>query len=325
MNIVSMRALQCSLVTVSVLLAGAWPTSASACSSCGCTLNSDWSSQGYSVSSGLRMDIREDYYDQDQLRSGTHSVDRSSLDIPNEQEVQQRTLNRNTIAALDYSPSRLWGLRIEVPYYNRFHTTIAEGDDEISTSYSSSIGDVRLTARYQGFSPDLSWGIQAGLKLPTGATDVLFESGPQAGEQVDRGLQPGTGTTDVLFGVYNFGNLGAHLGYYAQALLQQPLNSNDGFKPGAGLNLNFGVRYLYAGNIVPQLQFDVRMEGRETGSSSDHDNSGATFAYLSPGVTVALSARIQAFSFLQVPVYQKVNGLQLQPGRFLSVGMHVSF
>jgi len=318
------------LQAVALVLAGSMtllmlPGDARACSSCGCTFNSDWSSQGYSVASGLRLDVREDYYDQNQLRSGTRSVARNSLEIPNEQEVQQRTLNRNTIAALDYSPSRLWGMRVEVPYFNRFHTTIAEGDDEISTAHSSSVGDIRLTARYQGFSPDLSWGVQAGLKLPTGATDGQFKSGPQIGEQLDRGLQPGTGTTDVLFGVYNFGNLGAHVGYYAQALVQQPMNTHEGFKPGTGLNLNVGLRYLHAGNVVPQLQLNVRIEGRETGTSADHDNSGATFAYLSPGVTVALSSHIQAFTFLQVPVYQRVNGLQLQPGRFFSMGMQYSF
>src|SRR4051812_37115466 len=69
-----------------------------ACSSCGCTLNSDWSSQGYSVASGFRVDIREDYYDQQQLRRTTQSVDRRTLEIPNEQEIQLNTLNHNTIA-----------------------------------------------------------------------------------------------------------------------------------------------------------------------------------------------------------------------------------
>jgi hypothetical protein len=271
------------------------------------------------------LDVREDYYDQNQLRSGTDSVDRKSLDIPNEQEVQQRTLNRNTVMALDYSPSRVWGMRVEVPYFNRFHTTIAEGDSDISTSHSSSVGDVRVTARYQGFAADLTWGVQFGLKLPTGATDVQFQAGPQTDEPLDRGLQPGTGTTDVLFGVYNFGNLSSSLGYYAQALVQQPVNSSDGYRPGTGLNLNVGLRYLHVARVVPQLQLNVRLEGRETGSSSDHENSGATFAYLSPGATAALSSHVQAFTFLQLPVYQRVNGLQLQPKRFFSIGVHYSF
>ena len=311
------------LLTVSTAIL--WSPFTQACSSCGCTLNSDWSSQGYTVSSGLRLDLRSDYYDQNQLRSGTSSVDRASLDIPNEQEIQQRTLNRNTTIGFDYSPSRLWGIRVEVPYFDRFHTTIPEDEVDIATSHSEGIGDVRLSARYQGFSPDLSWGVLFGVKLPTGATDVTFASGPSQGEPVDRGLQPGTGTTDVLLGVYNFGNLGSRFGYYTQMSLQQPVNTHNGFKPGAGLNLDAGLRYLHADKVVPQLQVNLHAEGRESGINADRDNSGATFVYVSPGITVKLNTHLQVFGFLQIPAYQRVNGLQLLPGRFFSVGTHYSF
>lgn len=136
--------------------------------------------------------------------------------------MQQDTLNRNTILGVDYSPSRLWGVHVELPYFNRFHTTIAEGDTDISTSHSTGIGDARVTVRYQGFSSDLSWGVQAGLKLPTGKIDDEFISGPQTTQPLDRGLQTGTGTTDLIVGVYEFGNLGSRIGYFAQATLQQP-------------------------------------------------------------------------------------------------------
>jgi hypothetical protein len=301
------------------------PPAAQACSSCGCTLNADWSSQGYAVSSGVRLDLRQDYYDQTQLRDATHGVTRSSVAIPNAQEVQQRTLNRNTVVGLEYDPSRLWGMRVEVPYYNRFHSTIAEGDEDISTAHSRSMGDVRMLARYQGFSADLSWGVQAGLKLPTGANDVLFKSGPQAGEQLDRGLQPGSGSSDLLLGGYHFGNFSARLGYYAQAMWQQPINSDDGFKPGAGVNLSAGLRYSRTSTIVPQIQLNLRYEGRETGANADHGNSGATLLYVSPGANLKFNSHLNAFAFLQLPVYQRVNGLQLLPSRFFSVGMQYSF
>jgi hypothetical protein len=60
-------------------LAFATPTAALACSSCGCTLSSDWSSQGLAPSGeGFRLDLRYDYFDQNQLRSGI-----SSLLVPN--------------------------------------------------------------------------------------------------------------------------------------------------------------------------------------------------------------------------------------------------
>ena len=204
-------ALACSVFAIVI------PTTSSACSSCGCTLNSDWASQGYSVGAGFHVDLRYDYFNQAELRSGTDSVERSSLEIPNDREIQQTTVNRNTTLGLDYAPSRNWGINVAIPYFDRFHTTVAPGDTDISYSQSSSIGDVRVMGRFQGFSPDLSYGILFGIKLPTGKTDVNFYAGPQAGEPLDRGLQPGTGTTDALLGVYHFGNWGGSIGYFARS------------------------------------------------------------------------------------------------------------
>lgn len=295
--------------------------SAQACSSCGCTLNSDWSSQGYSVSSGVRVELREDYYDQSQLRSGTHTVSRSTFEIPSDEEVQLQTLNRNTILGVDYSPSRSWGVHVGLPYFNRYHTTIGEGDTDVSTSHTKGIGDIRITARYQGFSSDLSWGIQMGVKLPTGKTDEQFISGPLSGEMIDRGLQHGSGTTDLIVGAYHFGNVNAHLSYFTQVTAQSALNEHQGYKPGDALNLNLGLRYLSAGKLSPQLQLNARVEGRETGAESDHDNSGATLVYLSPGVSLQLTGKLQVYGFFQFPVYQRVNGLQIHPARFYSIGL----
>jgi hypothetical protein len=87
---------QTALLVAAALAATGAPVAAFACSSCGCTLSSDWSSQGISPSGeGFRFDFRFDYFNQDQLRSGTHKVDRGSLEIPNDQEIQQQTINRN--------------------------------------------------------------------------------------------------------------------------------------------------------------------------------------------------------------------------------------
>ncbi len=313
-------------IAMGLVLAAAAPLSR-ACSSCGCTLNSDWSSQGYTTHAGVHLDLRYDYFDQDQLRSGTHSVERAALTLPNEQEVQQRTLNHNATLGLDWSPARTWGVNLQVPFYDRPHDTIAAGDTEVSSSASRGLGDVRLLLRYQGFQPDLSVGVQFGVKLPTGRINDRFQSGPQAGETVDRGLQPGTGSTDLLVGAYTVGSLGGGYAYFANALWQQPVADQQGFRPGAGANLTVGVRYTRALplGIVPQLQLNARIENRESGINADVPNSGATLVYLSPGAGFRLLGRLDGFAFLQVPVYQRVNGLQLEPRIIGSVGLRYRF
>ena len=311
-------------LTLIPLLLAAAPT-AQACGACGCTLNSDWASQGYAVKPGFRFDLRYDYFNQDQLRAGTTSVPRSSFAFPNEQEIQEKTSNRNLTATLDYSPGPDWGVTLLIPVFNRDHATIAGGDTEPTYSRGNGLGDVRVLGRYQGFTDDHSFGLQLGVKLPTGGTKQTFNAGAQAGELLDRGLQLGSGTTDLLFGGYAFGELAPDWGCFGQVLFQKPLRESDGFRPGDGVNATFGVRYSGHAGFTPHLQVNVRAEQREAGVNADSANSGATLVYLSPGVTFTVSPTLQVYVFAQVPVAQRVNGLQIEPRWSASVGMHWTF
>jgi hypothetical protein len=307
-----------------LLAAGAMATfDALACSSCGCTLSSDWSSQGIAPSGeGFRFDFRFDYFNQNQLRSGTGTVDRSSLEVPNDREIQQVTINRNYALGLDYSPNRDWGVNVQLPYFNRYHTTIAAGDTDISTSHTESIGDLRVVGRYLGLTPDNSIGVQFGFKFATGSFNNNFIAGPQEGQPLDRGLQPGTGTTDLMVGAFTFGALNRDWDYFVQGMVQQPLNSRDGFRPGTGFNINAGFRYMGYEHFIPSIQINARAEGRESGPNADVDNSGATLAYLSPGINFQLQGALHGYVYGQVPIYQRVNGWQIEPRYTVTVGVY---
>jgi hypothetical protein len=314
-------------IAVGAFLAAA-STAALACSACGCTLDADWATQGLTSRTGLSADLRYDFFNQDELRSGTGRVDRAALALPNEREIQQHTVNRNATATLDYGLSRDWGVTLTLPWLERRHTTIAEGDTAISSSRSrsSSLGDVRVLARYLGLSEGQDWGLQFGLKLPTGDSHrVRFDGGPQQGELVDRGLQPGTGSTDLLVGTFKFGAMSETVDWFGQGLLQLPIASDKAFRPGAGANLTAGMRYRGLGAVVPQAQFNARVERRETGGEADTPNSGSTLVHFSPGVTFSIAERTSVYLFAQVPVYQRVNGLQVEPRWSLSAGVHAAF
>ena len=296
-------------------------SSALGCSVCGCSLSSDWAAQGYATTPGLDASVRFEYFEQSDLRSGTNGVNRTAYAFPNDQEIQQRTLNRNTWLDLNYVVGPSWAISALVPWHDRFHTTIAAGDTDLSTSRASGPGDVRLLARWQDVKPSGSFGLQLGLKLPTGRFDQTFAAGPQAGGLLDRGLQLGTGTTDVVVGVSWFARPATDLGTFAQATLQQPLAARAGFLPSTSLTLSDGVRWLNTSRVTPQLQLNVKTESREHAAAADTPNSGGTLAYLSPGVTAETTPASNAFVFVQLPVYQRVNGLQLVPKWLLSVGL----
>ncbi len=292
-----------------------------ACSDCGCSFSSDWAAQGYGLRPGLGLGLRSEYYEQSELRAGTASVNRAALSFPADNEIQQRTVNRNTWLDLNYGFGSAGALTLSVPYQDRFHATIAPGDTELSTSRASGLGDLRLLVRYPRPGTTDSLGFQFGLKLPTGGITQNFASGPQAGGLLDRGLQLGTGTTDLLVGASWFGRLMEQGSVFAQVQADQPLAARDGFVPGTSVALNSGIRWLNAGRLTPQLQLNLKAETREHGANADTANSGGVFAYLSPGVTAEVTAGTLAFAFVQVPVYQRVNGLQLEPKWLLSLGL----
>ena len=162
---------------------------------------------GYSAEAGWRLSFEYDYLHQDQLRSGTRSIS----SVPDGNELERETLNRYLTYGLSYSPTANWDLDLRIPYVIRTHSTYGDFDsaqplNELSSSRSSSLGDVRLIGNYQGILPTHNLGVQLGVKLPTGkyGTAIHFDGGPNAGTPLDASLQPGTGSTDIIVGAYYY-------------------------------------------------------------------------------------------------------------------------
>lgn len=292
------------------------------CSVCSCSLSSDWAAQGYSNAEGFESHVRYEYSDASQLRSGDSSISSSNpFVIASAGETQQRTTNHAVVLGLDYASGGPWAVTVEAPYIDRYHSTLGAGDPSTTRSHATGLGDVRLLGRYQIQSCNQGFGFQFGLKLPTGGFHQNFDSGFGAGSSLDRGLQLGTGTTDLLAGVSYFYRLNPSVGTFASVLMDQPIEERENFMPSASLTLNTGIRWLTTGWLTPQLQVNARFDARERGDEGDVANSGGTFVYLSPGVTAEIGEHTSAFVFVQVPVYQYVNGVQLEPRWLLSLGV----
>jgi hypothetical protein len=295
-----------------------------ACASCGCSLSADWESQGLASGPGLRFDLRYDYLNQNQVRSGTAKVGTWPLD-PHEQELF--TKNQYFTAALDYSMNSNWGINLQLPYVVRSHASNGFNYDgsDAGSSKTSSLGDVKIMARYQGFAEEHNAGLQFGVKLPTGSYTQNFSGGAIAGQALDRGLQPGTGSTDLLLGAFQFASVSQNWDYFTQAVAQLPLNSRAGYKPGQSLNANLGFRYLGFDTLVPQLQINARASRKDSGDNASPDDSGGRTVYLSPGVSFPLTDKMKGYAFLQLPIYQNLNGYQLAPKYTVSVGTRFEF
>jgi hypothetical protein len=313
---------------------------AQACSSCGCTLSSDWENLSFTSTSGIKLDIRYDYLNQNQLRAGSSAISRtagSQLSRNGEPlEVERYTKNNYLTLGFDYSINADWGVNIQALYIDRSHSTLGIASDGVTPgpdgeqydSKTSSFGDVRVIGRYQGFTPQHNFGILFGAKLPTGShTDTGTSTDPANPGQIpiDRGLQPGSGTTNVILGAFYADTLNKNWDYFVQGLFETAANSKDQFRPGNGFNLNVGLRYLGFPDFTPQIQFNARQVAHDTGANADTVSTGGSLAYLSPGIVVPINKKTSLYGFVQIPIYQNANGLQLAPRYTASVGARFAF
>ena len=310
-----------------ISLLGATPVQA--CSSCGCSLGTDWSDTGLTTASGLKVDFRYDFVDQNQLRLGRAPVSPDAANPPSDlEEIQKGTLTNFYTVTADYTFNRDWGINVSLPYLIRLHQTLPLDDGnttEIDTSDYSGVGDLRIVGRFQGLLEDKRFGLQFGFKLPTGSIHNNFATGPDANAAVDRGLQPGTGTTDLILGAYYHGSLGMNWDHFEQVQWKEPLNSREQFRPSPQIGANLGLRYVASPVFVPQVQLNFKWEGRELGEQADYANSGSRVVYLSPGASVRIAHPVHAYAFVQLPVYQDYTGYQLAPHYTLSAGLNYHF
>jgi hypothetical protein len=330
------RACRSGLCTAALLAALGhglvWPEAAQACASCGCSLSAD-AAMGYSAMPGWRLSIEYDYINQDQLRSGTQSVP----GVPAGNELEHETVNQYITTGLSYSPNSSWNLTLLLPYVIRNHSTYGIYDPteplpELSHSFSSSIGDAKFIVSYQGFLPTNNLGVQLGVKLPTGqyGTAVTFNSGPNAGTPLDASLQPGTGSTDIIVGAYYYQAISQDFDAFVNAQFQAVVKhrmdqpGND-FRPGNFTTVSFGLRYEANPRWIPQLQINLLHKSPDEGALADVQNSAGNVAYVSPGLTAELTARLHAFAFVQLPVYSNLYGFQLFPRWTGSAGLTYAF
>jgi hypothetical protein len=311
---------------------GLWPRSAAACASCGCTLSAD-AAMGYSASAGWDLSLEYDYIHQDQLRSGTHAASA----VPDGTELERETLSRYVTAGLSYSPNTQWNLKLLLPYVIRTHSTFGDYDSAeppgaLSSSRSSSIGDLRLIGSYQGFLPTRNLGVQLGVKLPTGSygTAVDFYAGPAAGTPLDASLQPGTGSTDVIVGGYYYQPVSQNFDFFVNGQFQSAVThrmdqpGND-YRPGNSTNVSLGLRYERAPAWVPQVQLNLLRKSRDQGALADVQNTAGFVAYVSPGLTGRLTDQLHLYGFVQVPLYSNLYGYQLFPRYTLTAGANYAF
>jgi hypothetical protein len=289
-----------------------------------CALNTNWNVQGVWDKPGVRLDLRGEYINMDQLRHGTDNVGPSGEAGEHD---EKRTINRNYIATLDWSINQDWGLAVHVPLVDRSHTHVHNMDEmgvieqEQETWDFTKVGDVRVVGRYAFYHGDnADAGLSFGLKLPTGS----IHQKNSAGEEAERSLQPGTGSTDGILGLY-YNRHAGKFNWYAQGNWQNTIDERDHYRPGYKLGADVGLNYMATPDWSLLLQLNAQNNGKDKGANAESNDSGGTYLFLSPGVSYRVTRDAQVYGFFQQPLYQRVNGTQLVADWAAVMGLSMQF
>jgi hypothetical protein len=311
---------------VAALALGIAADAAASCGTAFCMVNTSWNVQGAWTEPGARLDLRVEYIDQDQPRAGSREVVVGEI---RKHHDEIRTVNRNWLATYDYAVSQEWGVSATLPLVDRDHAHIHNhmGAQLHDRWNFTELGDLRVLGRRQWRAESVEaqrldfYGANFGLKLPTGKDDVENDNGNLA----ERTLQPGTGTTDLLLGGYFRRMLGSGNSWFVDALLQLPLNTHDGFRPGARVSIDAGYRWEAADRLGLMLQLNYLHRRRDRGAEAEAADSGGDALFASPGASYALTDHLQVYGFLQLPLYQYVNGVQLTADWAVVAGFSAKF
>lgn len=309
------------------------------CAACDHTVSKDWETQGITHKEGFVADLSYGFMDQNQQRYGTNAASAAVVDrqLNAGQEVEAYTKTQTITASLIYN-SEDWGMNLYLPYVKRTHGTYgntAPLGSTFMTSSDGSIGDIKLTARYSGFSAEGGSGIIGGIKLPTGNNHATFSDGVTP---LDAGLQIGTGSTDLILGGYTTATLADNYGWFLQGTVQHAVATkkalgNLDYRPGDAYALNTGIRYAKFGAVFsPMLQLNIIKRQADTGAFTVPTDpltgqpvSGGTLVYLSPGFSARIGGGASFYGFLQLPIYQNVSSLQITPKYTFTLGVRQSF
>jgi hypothetical protein len=277
----------------------------------------------------LSLALAWQYVRQDHVLVGRKAAVVGELPSP-EDEVS--TVSRVVSAAVHAELAKSFRLEATVPFVDRSHEHLANEEDEPPRRMAwdfSGLGDVQLMgvwrASPRGSRTTLS--LQGGVKLPTGRRQVDAVDG----EQPEPSARPGTGSWDGLAGVHVMRN--ASLPGRGDGQVSTPVfvsvlgrlngRGTDEYRLGNELQLSAGSSYPIGGPLTLLAQVNVRLRGRDDPGSTDAlaANTGGTWVFLSPGLSLAAEGGASVYGYVQLPVYQRVNRIQIVAPWMLFTGV----
>jgi hypothetical protein len=272
------------------------------------------------------------YVPQDRVRVGTRPGVVGQLASP---EDEVRTVSRVTSAVAHVELSRRWRIEATTPFVERSHVHVRNEPgfppQEMRWDYSG-LGDVQLMTDWRASARGsrTTVRLQGGVKLPTGER----HTGIMDGEEPEPAARPGTGSWDGLAGVHVMrsasvptpGGGRAFTPIFLSALGRLNGRGTEEYRVGPELQLGAGSSCPLAGPVTLLAQLNVRLRGRDEPGRTDAlaANTGSTAVFLSPGLSFTSPRGASLYGYVQVPLYQRVNRIQIVAPYLLYLGLTLS-
>jgi hypothetical protein len=151
------------------------------------------------------------------------------------------------------------------------------------------------------------------------------------GEEPEPSARPGTGSWDGQAGIHvmrsaslpGLGGVHVWTPIFASVLGRLNGRGTEEYRLGHELQLNAGSSYPLAGPVTLLAQVNARFRGRDDAGSTDalSANTGGTWVFVSPGLSLASARGASIYGYVQMPVYQRVNRIQIVAPWMLSTGV----
>ncbi len=239
-----------------------------------------------------------------------------------------RTINELAQLDISYGVTERFTLSMSVPFLNdRKHEHI-DGIGTPSPEFTnqdgtSGFGDITLMAKYavwQTVKHQLIAGV--GLKFASGD----FKLKNSEGDINEPTIMPGTGSNDpILSALYSFSLIPNKLGLFASASHRFTTENSLDYEFGDSTFIDGGVSYQLNEKINLITQINTRISRRDEFLGMDVPNTGITFINVTPGIVLAASENVSLYSHVQIPVYQRVNEVNLVPNFGIMAGISYGF
>ncbi|MFQ5543111.1 MAG: transporter [Nitrospiria bacterium] len=305
------------------------------CGSANCFLVTG-TQEGIATPGGVTLDISYRYIPMDDFHKGSNNTNEAvvpKVDFENgiiiaDHHREVRTVNELMQVDLSYGITERFTLQVALPLINnRSH----EHFDEVGTpdeffsrqDGSSGIGDLRLIGKYAAVVRTRHLVVVGGgLKLPTGEYKLLDSKG----EINEPTIMPGTGSYDFVFNLfYDYQVIPHKLDAFFSGSYQLNTENDLDYEQGDQTLLNTGVNYLLTEKVSVSGQVNFRFSPRDEFKGQEVASTGGTWINITPGINVQASDRLGLYTFVQIPVFQDVNEVNLVARYGLALGATYSF